>query len=105
MTTQLESERFTIDNTAPQITGLAGTRSGNKLAVKWRARDNRSLLSRAEYSLNGGDWIVVEPVTRLSDSPELEYAISFESSGPEPTVAVRVSDEFDNQTVDKVIVR
>jgi sugar lactone lactonase YvrE len=105
LTSQLESERFTIDNTAPQITGLAGTRSGNKLAVKWHARDNRSLLSRAEYSLNGGDWIVVEPVTRLSDSPELEYALSLESSGPETTVAVRVSDEFDNQTVDKVIVR
>jgi hypothetical protein len=105
LTTQLESERFTIDNTAPQITGLAGTRSGSKLAVKWRARDNRSLLQRAEYSLNGADWILVEPTTRLSDSPELEYAISVESSSPETTLAVRVSDEFDNQTVDKIIIR
>jgi hypothetical protein len=73
--------------------------------VKWRARDEKSTIQRAEYSVNGGEWIVVQPTTRLSDSPEHEYTLTVDSTGTEQTVAVRVTDEFDNQSVDKVIVR
>jgi hypothetical protein len=105
LSTQIESERFTIDNTPPQITGLAGAKSANTVTVKWRARDEKSTIQRAEYSVNGGDWIVVQPTTRLSDSPEHQYTLSVDSTGSEQTVAVRVTDELDNQSVDKVIVR
>jgi hypothetical protein len=105
LSTQLESERFTIDNTPPQITNLSGSRSGNTLSIGWKARDDKSTIQRAEYSANGGEWVVVQPTTRLSDSPEHEYMLTIETAGGEQTVAVRVSDEFDNQSVDKVIIR
>jgi hypothetical protein len=104
LSTTIESERFTIDNTPPQISGFNGVRSGKTITVKWRARDDKSTIQRAEYSVNGGDWIVVQPTTRLSDSPEHEYTLSVDLSGTEQTVAVRVMDELDNQAVDKVIV-
>jgi hypothetical protein len=105
LSTQLESERFTIDNTPPQIANLTGSRSGNTLNIRWKARDERSTIQRAEYSANGREWVVVQPTTRLSDSPEHEYTLMIEATGGEQTVAVRVSDEFDNQSVDKVIIR
>jgi outer membrane protein assembly factor BamB len=105
LTTALESERFIIDNTAPQITGLTAARSGGKLEVRWRARDTRSVIRKAEYSRNGGDWVVVEPTTRLSDAPELDYALSLDAANGEQTIAVRVTDEFDNQSVEKTVLR
>jgi hypothetical protein len=105
LTAQLESERFTIDNTPPEIAGLTGARTGGKLNVKWRARDARSVVSLAEYSVNGGEWVVVNPSTRLSDAPELDYSLALDAPAGEATIAVRVTDELDNQSVQKVVVR
>jgi hypothetical protein len=106
LTNQIESDTFMIDNTPPQITGLTGSRSGNQIAVRWKAKDALSVIDQAEYSLDGGEWTVVEPTSRLSDSLELEYALTLNNISPgEHTVAVRVSDEFDNQAVDKTVVR
>jgi sugar lactone lactonase YvrE len=100
--TTLESDRFTIDNTPPRISGLAGTRSGRKLEFRWSARDDRSNIQKAEYSLNGGNWTPVEPITRLSDAPELQYTLGLDAPEGETTLAVRITDEYDNQSVEKV---
>ena len=102
----LESDPFLIDNTPPQILNLAATSSGNKIEVHFVARDARSDIDRAEYSINGGDWMMTQPVTKLSDSPEEEYRLVLDrTAGGEQVIAVRVTDEFDNQTVDKVVVK
>jgi hypothetical protein len=62
-------------------------------------------LSKAEYSVNGGDWIVVEPTTRLTDSPEHDYRVTLATRPPgEITVAVRVEDAYGNQAVAKTVV-
>jgi hypothetical protein len=107
LTGSLVSDPFLIDNTPPQIENLTGgAGSGNKLEVRWNARDARSTIDHAEYSVNGGDWVLIDPVNRLSDSPQEEYHLLIDrpSSG-EQVIAVRVSDEFDNQAVDKVVVK
>src|SRR6202011_2161630 len=94
------SDPFLIDNTPPQVSNLVGTTSGNKIDVRWTAPDSRSDIPKAEYSLNGGDWVVVDPVSKLSDSPQAEYHLTIDRSSPgEQVVAVRVTDEFDNQAV------
>jgi hypothetical protein len=104
--TMLESDPFLIDNTPPQILNLAATSSGNKIEVRWIARDARSDIDRAEYSINGGEWMMTQPVTKLSDSPEEEYHLVLDRGAPgEQVIAIRVSDEFDNQAVDKVVVK
>ena len=106
LTSYLVSDPFLIDNTAPQILNLAATPSGNRIEVRWRARDARSNISKAEYSVNGGDWLIVQPETKLSDSPEEAYRLTIERATPgEQVIAVRVADEYDNQTADKVIVK
>jgi hypothetical protein len=102
---QLIGQPFLIDNTPPVVQNLSATRTGNKLTVRWRARDARSIVAKAEYSLNGGDWTVVEPTTRLSDAMEHEYTLTLDAAAGENTVAVRVTDDFDNQCVDKAVVR
>lgn len=100
-----ESEIFWIDNTPPAISGLAGSANGNRLEVSWKARDARSVIVKAEYSVNGGEWLVVEPAGRVSDWKELDYRLSLARPAGEVTIAVRVTDEYDNQSVDKVVVR
>ena len=102
----LESDPFLIDNTPPQILNLAATSTGSKIEVRFVARDARSDIDRAEYSINGGEWLMAQPVTKLSDSPEEEYQLSLDRAAPgEQVIAVRVTDEFDNQAVDKVVVK
>ena len=107
LSASLVSDPFLIDNTPPQIYNLAGgPASGNKLDVRWIARDARSTIDHAEYSVNGGEWMLIEPVSRLSDSPQEEYHLLIDRpSADEQVIAVRVSDEFDNQAVDKIVVK
>ena len=105
LTSALTSEPFVIDNTPPQISNLAVTRVGNGVDVRWKTRDARSIVQKAEYSLNGGEWLLVLPVTKLFDSPEEEYRLHAETGAQELVVAIRVTDEFGNQATEKVVVR
>jgi len=105
LTASMISGPFLIDNTPPEITGLTGTPSGAKIELQFHAKDALSDIDRAEYSVNGSDWVVVDPVTLLSDSKEEDYRVSLDRGQGETTIAVRVTDEFDNQCVSKIVVR
>lgn len=100
------SEPFAIDNTAPAIRELRAAFAGAKLRVRFIGADSASMIEKAEYSLDGGDWTPVLPSTQLFDAKELSF--DFETAqveAGEHTVAVRVYDRFDNITTDKVVVR
>ena len=101
----LESDPFLIDNTPPEITSVQGAVAGNKIDVSFRAKDNLSTIAKAEYSVNGGDWFTVDPVNRLSDSKEEAYSFAVDHAGGECTIAIRVTDEYDNQAVAKTVVK
>jgi hypothetical protein len=107
----LVSDPFTIDNTPPRITGLiaalipSGSGPSGKLRVRWHAADALNNVTKAEYSLDGGDWTLAAPVTKLSDSLELDYDLTLDAAPGEHTLAVRVQDDFDNQSSEKVVVR
>jgi hypothetical protein len=105
LTARAESAPFLIDNTPPKVSALGATRNGGKLLVKWHASDVLNIVTKAEYSLDGGDWTVVAPVTRLSDSLDLDYELTLDASPGEHTVAVRVSDDYDNIGTEKVVVK
>ena len=100
-TTQEESDPFLIDNTPPQITNLAA-KGG---VIQWHAADALSVIRKAEYSLDGGDWTVVDPVTRLSDAEMLDYSLTLKNLAPgEHTIAVRATDDFDNVAVGRLVI-
>jgi WD40 repeat protein len=106
-----ESERFEVDNTPPAIEKLSAD-TGNRctgvcgdatVVLKFTARDASRSIDRAQYSLDGGDWILIAPANGISDAPEEHYQVSvtFPSTGPatsdrEHTIAVRAYDRFEN---------
>ena len=49
--------------------------------------------------------MMVEPVTRLTDSKEEDYRLTLDRAAGENTIAVRVADEYDNQAVAKTVVK
>jgi sugar lactone lactonase YvrE len=106
LTSHLESEPFLIDNTPPKITALASKRSGRDVRVTWTAQDALTVVLSAEYAVDGGDWNVVSPSGKLSDSQQLSFDLLLPNLAPgEHTVAVRVADEFENQAVEKILVQ
>jgi WD40 repeat protein len=110
--TERESERFEVDNTPPVIEKLSadsinrctGVCGDAVVSVKFTARDLASTIERAQYSLDGGDWILVSPTGAISDAPEEHYQFSLNfvwSAPPAPgerehTIAVRAYDRFEN---------
>ena len=96
-----ESERFEVDNTPPVIEGLkdgppSGKVSGGHRAY-FTARDASTAIERAQYSLDGGDWILLAPDETVSDALVEHYNMGLPSLPPgEHTLAVRAYDRFEN---------
>ncbi|MCC6585262.1 MAG: hypothetical protein IT168_00965 [Bryobacterales bacterium] len=106
LTTTLESDPLLIDNTPPRVLNLAVTRTASGLEAKWRVADAFSTIDKCEYSLDGGEWKVIEPTTRLTDSPEHDYALMLPGVSPgEHTIAVRVADDYENLGTEKATIR
>ena len=103
--TERESERFEVDNTPPVIERLEATSVKTSFdsvtavasIVKFTARDATSSIERTQYSVDGGDWILVAPVGNVSDAlnENYEFTLSNLAAG-EHTIAVRAYDRFDN---------
>jgi sugar lactone lactonase YvrE len=62
-----ESARFEVDSTPPQVTNVVAAVEGDTIHITFRALDGFSPIRRAEYSIDAGDWQVVEPVGQISD--------------------------------------
>jgi hypothetical protein len=74
--------------------------------IQFTARDATSSIERAQYSVDGGDWIIVSPKGRISDAPEEQYDFSLTAVSPgEHTIAVRAYDHFDNVGSAKTTIR
>ena len=108
MTSSFEGDPFIIDNTPPEISALSAVRprgaQQRQVDVTFHAKDALSTLDKAEYSVNGGDWIMVEPTTRITDSQEHDYRFTIANGAAAAVVAIRVSDSYDNQSVAKTTV-
>jgi flavin-binding protein dodecin len=113
LTTERESERFVVDNTPPVIEGLKAAPGKSQSAnteIQFTARDATSSIERAQYSVDGGDWIIVTPTGGISDAPEEHYQFSIRlpassTAGSEHTIAVRAYDRFDNVGSAKITVK
>lgn len=97
------SDRFEVDNTPPAVQGLHAAAMSPEIRVQFVAADSYSAIARAEYSVDAGDWVLVMPQGRVSDSPKESYDVVLRGLAPgEHTLAVRVFDQFDNSTSAKV---
>ena len=107
------SEVFVVDTTPPVLGALVAEMSGGKIHARLEARDAVSPISRAEYSVDAGEWQYVEPVGKVSDSLMERY--DFLATVPTVTlpitdakehlIAVRVYDRLDNAVTVKAVVK
>ncbi len=106
LTTEMESDRFFVDNTAPVVTPVDAAATSDGARIRLGAKDPGSNIAHAEYSVDAGDWKLVEPVGRLSDSESENYDFQLHGlAAGEHTVAIRVYDRFDNVSVAKAVFR
>ncbi len=103
--TERESERFEVDNTPPGIEKLQATPAGmnadRSLGVtydfEFNAVDSSTSVERAQYSVDGGDWVLLAPLNGISDSPTQKYSFTVRGlMAGEHTIAVRAYDKFEN---------
>jgi sugar lactone lactonase YvrE len=84
-----QSNRFEVDTTPPQVTGVTGRVENGALHITFRALDGFSPIDRAEYSIDAGDWHTVEPVGQISD-----YRVeNYDFTVPLPSTDQTVSSE------------
>ena len=107
------SERFEVDNTPPVVAGLEATRAVTRdarlsthfVVVAFTAHDAATSVERAQYSVDGGDWILVSPSGNISDAPEEKYEFTVSNiSAGEHTIAVRAFDRFENVGSAKTVI-
>ena len=97
-TGEMLSEPFDIDNSQPTVTAT-GTPlvTGNKARVTFTTVDKFGYLSRAEYSINGGEWRSVYADDGISDSSQETYSFDVElPAAGEYIVTMRVFDAAGN---------
>jgi hypothetical protein len=91
------SDRFVVANTPPHIENL---RAGSGLLNTRASFDAVSAygpIAHAEYSIDAGSWRIIFPTGQLSDAPKESYYIEIPGlPNGEHTIAVQVTDRFDN---------
>jgi hypothetical protein len=125
-----DSGAFAVDNSPPQIQSLAAKSESDQLHVSFSASDSMSIISRAEISVDAGEWKYIEPVGQLSDAKVETYDFNLTLPSPvvpqparnkkkgslandsgemdlsgEHVVVVRVYDQFENSAVAKTIAK
>lgn len=109
LSTSRESRRFEVDTTPPRIEDLSASIDGSEIHVRFHAEDGFSIIKRAEYSIDAGDWKYVEPVGQLSDAKKESYDFkapldSAKDAASEHVVVVRVYDKYDNMGAAKAVL-
>jgi outer membrane protein assembly factor BamB len=102
LTGERESLPFDVDNTPPTITATLVEK--NPPRVRAVARDDSSLIRRAESSVDGGRWEEIRPVDGINDSREETYELTPEGLGkPGPHILVmRAFDLLGNAATARV---
>ena len=104
---EMLSEPFDIDNSQPLVTVVGQPQvSGNKARASFAANDRFGYITRAEYSVNGGEWQTIYADDGIADSPSEKFTfdVSIPAAG-EYTVTLRVFDAAGNIGNARAVVR
>jgi len=96
--TERESERFEVDNTPPIIEHISANPIDlETFEFRFMASDQTSSIEKAQYTVDGGDWILVAPDAGISDAKIETYYFTVSGlSRGEHTIAVHAYDKFEN---------
>jgi hypothetical protein len=103
---QFESPPFLVDNTKPEILGLAAHPT-TPMRVTGRAHDAGSVISAIEFAVDGGEWRPAQPDDGLLDERDEAFTIQVPKSlAPGPHIInVRAWDSADNVGSARVEIR
>ena len=89
-----ESPPFLVDNTKPEVLGLAARGD----AITGRAHDAASVITGIEYAVDGGEWRPAQPDDGVLDERDEAFALRLPKSvAPGPHIVnVRAWDSADN---------
>lgn len=103
---ELVSAPTLIDHTPPAVRAGSPRRTGSHVEVDLEAEDASSPLRRAEYSLDAGPWIPLEPLDGVLDSTSERFRLLLENLPPgEHLLVVRVFDASNNAGLARVVLR
>jgi len=103
LSSELESDRFEIANTPPRIENLRAAVAAGSVRATFDATSSSGTIAGARYSVDAGEWQIVLPAGQLSDAAKESYALNLTGlAAGEHTLAVQVSDGFDNAAAAKV---
>lgn len=92
-----ETEPIEIDNSPPSVVAGRPVVEGGSATVVFEASDATSILRRAEFQVDGGEWMSVFPVDGINDARRETYRIKVNLTGNRPhIVALRVFDSNAN---------
>lgn len=90
-----ESKRFTIDSTAPVLSGFQ--RAGEFITFK--VSDKTSVISNVQYSFKGEKWYPLNPVDRINDSGDESFKLSKKFVKGKKLIFFKLTDEYKNSKV------
>ena len=101
------TEPIDIDNTAPVVTPVGTPQAtGDTARVTFDATDAASYLVRAEYSVNGSEWLPLYADDGISDSPKERYTIEVPvKAAGAYAVTIRVFDVNRNSGNSRSIIK
>ncbi|MGR3309221.1 MAG: hypothetical protein ACUZ77_00450 [Candidatus Brocadiales bacterium] len=97
---------FLIDNTRPRILELEATVFDTKeCKVKGIARDDASVISKIQYSLDATDWVSIFPEDQIFDAAEETFQLHTPAlSKGEHTIIINALDSEGNVGSSKVVI-
>jgi sugar lactone lactonase YvrE len=91
------SEPFEIDNSAPVVTVVSQTVAGDVAKISFDSTESTSYIVRAEYSVNGSDWLEAFAADGISDGRAERYNVETRLNVQgEYSIALRVFDSSGN---------
>jgi sugar lactone lactonase YvrE len=102
---ELVSQPVLIDQTPPLVTLSAPRRVGSEILIDVEARDAVSAVRRAEYSLDGSPWRLLDPLDGVADSPLEHFTVRLPALSGEHSVVVRALDSAANPGLARLVLR
>jgi outer membrane protein assembly factor BamB len=103
---ELLSSPVLIDHTPPRVTLALVRRGAAGVEINVEAEDAASPLRRAEYSLDGAAWKLLECADGIVDSPRESFPLRLSGlAAGEHAVVVRVYDSAGNPGLGKLVLR
>jgi sugar lactone lactonase YvrE len=100
---ELVSQPVLIDQTPPVIT--LTRQPGNEVVIDIEARDSASPIRRAEYSLDGAPWRLLDPLDGVADSLVERFALRLPAHTGEHSLVVRAVDSAANPGLARLVLR